>query len=53
MYDLVVWFVDEPAVDVELGLRVQSGTTVTVSCDADFYTCRTEQVDAPLDEEAP
>jgi len=42
LYDLVVWFADEPAVPVELGLRLEAGMSVDVTCDADFYTCDVE-----------
>ncbi|MEO0601772.1 MAG: hypothetical protein AAF211_10060, partial [Myxococcota bacterium] len=39
LYDLVVWFVDEPEVRSDLGLRMGDGTSWTVSCNDEFYTC--------------
>ncbi|MEN0068591.1 MAG: protein kinase [Myxococcota bacterium] len=45
LYDLVVWFEDEPAVPIELGLRVRDGERWTVACDASFYTCRVRGAD--------
>ncbi len=39
LYDVLVWFVDEPRVLVSLGLRVRDGERWTVTCDAGFYTC--------------
>jgi hypothetical protein len=41
LYDAEVWFPDEPALPMSLGLRVSEGAHIVLSCDADFYTCKT------------